>query len=85
MNIYVLVEVTYDYYRFQENLAAVIAGNMDEALLLLGPSIEAGQDRWSIRMYVKTEYYDEREEHHLWIQEFKGEASAHITTFPKQF
>ena len=36
MNIYILVEVAYDYYRFQENKAAVSACAMDEAFMGAG-------------------------------------------------
>lgn len=63
--IYILVKVTYDYYRFQENIDA---DTNKEKLLKRTEKLEYGlfyYDKDSELQYV----YDERESAHYWVQE----------------
>ena len=68
MTIYVLVEVTYDYYRFQENISASITGKFDKFLFngkypILDYEIDSKE-------YVAL---DGEERCHYWIQKFEME------------
>lgn len=69
MKVYILVEVTYDYYRFQKNIAA--SHSIEEL-----ESIVSSPDNILNRpLFVydeeskENEAFDNRELNHYWIQE----------------
>lgn len=79
--IYVVVEVTYDYHRFQENLFA--STNKDDCLgyiRKLNKKLETYEYQSTycpkyayIRYDSQETYLRERELNHYWIQEFNNE------------
>jgi hypothetical protein len=70
MKIYVLVEVTYDWYRFQQNLYA--SNSITEINKYLhGNIISEYHKSWQVEWSISgTEKHDESENSHLWVQEF---------------
>ena len=67
MTIYVLVEVTYDYYRFQENITANNTGVFGDKFFDF--------DEWPVLDYeevsAEIEELNRTELAHYWIQKFK--------------
>lgn len=67
MKVYVLVKVTYDYYRFQENISAQIADDYFDKSLI-------NKKNYPIYKYVsngkKQKKLDKEERTHYWIQKF---------------
>lgn len=63
---YVLVVVTYDYYRFQRNLA-ISTNNSDfeHVIKQFGNEYE--------RRSKKQKFFDDKEQQHLWIERFSNE------------
>jgi hypothetical protein len=73
MNIYVLVEVTYDYYRFQFNLEA--SHNREDLKEVAKRIILDKKRAWPVLDYKQsseTQFgLDKDEVCHYWIQEFE--------------
>ena len=72
MNLYIVVEVTHDYYRFQKNLYASFS------LLDCKKYVkENGNDAWPAIMYedggIVMKDLDSKEKEHYWFQKLKME------------
>ena len=75
MDIYILVEVSYDHYRFQENL---MASSSKKDLLDFAKSEYPNLDVYDY-IYQNDPIIDDlsyREVHHLWIEKFPKPPNA---------
>lgn len=73
---YVIVLVTYDYYRFQENLA--VTTQLDHAMAIAKSEVEKRKRTGLLPIIQHAEIssnMDMEEDQHIWIQELEGVAA----------